>query len=171
MKIRIIFFLIISILSACGNKEISQDQNQPNGVIEENQISFTPEQMASLSLVVDTVQLVRFGESFISSGKLELSPQGTVAASYAVSCFVKEIRVRVGDYVKKGQALAILEDEALISIQNEYLNSVQELEIKSKEYDRQKTLFQNQAGTEKMLELAKSAFVGNRSKCPVAKGY
>lgn len=163
MKTKFIILSILAIFSGCGNKEKVAEQSPAENGKSEHKIAFTAAQLSSMNIELDTIETGAIHERFIASGVLEISPQGVVSSGSAMNCFIQQINVRVGDFVQKGQVLGILEDEALITLQLDYLNAIQELEVKTKEYERQKTLYNQSAGTEKSLEQSKSAFQSQKN--------
>ena len=64
-----------------------------------------------------------------------------------------------GMLVKKGQVLAEVEDQAYVQLQQDYLNTKQQLLFAAKDYQRQKELNATQASSDKVFQLAESEFV------------
>ncbi|MEY4012639.1 MAG: hypothetical protein RIT22_1763, partial [Bacteroidota bacterium] len=55
--------------------------------------------------------------------------------------YVKSTQLLVGDKVRKGQALVMLESAEYLDIQKEYLEVAEQIQYLKSEYERQKTLF------------------------------
>jgi cobalt-zinc-cadmium efflux system membrane fusion protein len=67
-------------------------------------------------------------------------------------------------HVKKGEVIAIMEDEQYVQLQEEYLTAKSKLEYLEKEYERQKELNKNQASSDKTFQLALSEYQTQKIK-------
>ena len=57
-----------------------------------------------------------------------------------------------GTPVKKGEVLAVLEDQLYINLQQEYLLTKTKMALAEKEYNRQNIMYQSQATSDKILQ-------------------
>src|SRR5690606_27471665 len=69
-----------------------------------------------------------------------------------------------GSKVQKGQTLAILEHPDFIKLQQEYVDTKNSLSYLQKEYERQKELADNDAGTGKMYQRAENEYNGGKAR-------
>jgi cobalt-zinc-cadmium efflux system membrane fusion protein len=69
---------------------------------------------------------------------------------------VQAIKVMPGMKVQKGQVLAVVEDQAFVQLQQDYLTTKQQLTFATKDYQRQKELNASQASSDKSYQLAES---------------
>jgi cobalt-zinc-cadmium efflux system membrane fusion protein len=78
--------------------------------------------------------------------------------------YVKEIKVLDGMLVKKGQILLVVEHPDIIQLQQEYLELLGQMDYLSADFDRQKQLYEKEAGSAKSFQQAKSAYMVNKAK-------
>jgi cobalt-zinc-cadmium efflux system membrane fusion protein len=77
---------------------------------------------------------------------------------------VRSINVFQGDKVKKGQLLAVLEHPDYIVIQEDFAEIAGQLEFLEQEYKRQKELFENNVGSGRDYQKAKSEYLTAKAK-------
>ena len=65
--------------------------------------------------------------------------------------YVQAIKVMPGMKVQKGQVLAVVEDQAFVQLQQDYLTTKQQLTFATKDYQRQKELNASQASSDKVI--------------------
>jgi cobalt-zinc-cadmium efflux system membrane fusion protein len=120
-----------------------------------------------------TTMDIRFGEfskmkinAFVKAiGTLGLPPNALTSVSARSDGFIKNSRKYVeGNYVKKGEVMAYLENPEFIEYQQEYLEIAAELEYDQQELARQKTLFVSNAGIEKNVQKMQSEVKQNTAK-------
>lgn len=86
-----------------------------------------------------------------------LAPQPqTAIVSYAYPGRVAEIRVKVGDWVEKGQTLIVLESGAVGEAKAEFFKAVAALELAKLNLDREKRLLDTGIGVKKGLVAAEA---------------
>ncbi|KKX50841.1 efflux RND transporter periplasmic adaptor subunit [Sphingobacterium sp. IITKGP-BTPF85] len=67
---------------------------------------------------------------------------------------IKSLRVQLGDYVRKGQVIATIENPQFIQLQEEYISIDSRITLAQQELQRQKELNQGNAGALKNLQSA-----------------
>ena len=106
-----------------------------------------------------------------TSGMVDLPPQNTYLVHGLHEGYVGKVPQTVGDYVKKGQVLTRLKHPYLIRLQRRLLEKRIELKQLEQDYERKKTLIQEEATSKLSLEkvevqyqLAKAQFKGIQSE-------
>ena len=84
------------------------------------------------------------------------SPESVASVSMPLGGYVQAIKVMPGMKVQKGQVLAVVEDQAFVQLQQDYLTTKQQLTFATKDYQRQKELNASQASSDKSYQLAES---------------
>lgn len=90
------------------------------------------------------------------NGNTELPAQSQADVSSFLSGTITNINVNLGDYVKKGQTLAIIDSPEYIQLQEEYTISKNTLEYLELEFKRQQTLRAENVNSEKTFQKTKS---------------
>jgi cobalt-zinc-cadmium efflux system membrane fusion protein len=93
-----------------------------------------------------------------SSGQLEVPPQNKGDVNSLVPGIIKKIMVLEGNYVRQGQTLAVLENTDIVRLQQDYLTLKKEFVYTQQEYQRQKELSTESAGTGKVFQQAASKY-------------
>ncbi|MGL4584701.1 MAG: efflux RND transporter periplasmic adaptor subunit [Flavobacterium sp.] len=90
------------------------------------------------------------------NGNTELPAQNQADVSSFLSGSITNINVNLGDYVKKGQTLAIINSPEYIQLQEEYIISKNTLEYLELEFKRQQTLRAENVNSEKTFQKTKA---------------
>lgn len=89
-----------------------------------------------------------------ATGQLVLRAQNMGEVSALMGGVVKNIYVKEGQVVSRGQVVATVENTDVVSLQREYYSAAKECELAKADMDRQKLLSQNGAGVKKNLQQA-----------------
>src|SRR5680860_1551654 len=89
------------------------------------------------------------------NGMIDVPPQGNISINIPYGGFLKFTEMLPGSRVKKGQLLAVIENPEFVDIQQEYLESLAEGDFLKTEFDRQKTLYEEQVSSAKVFQQAK----------------
>jgi len=72
--------------------------------------------------------------------------------------FVKSTKLMPGNMVRKGQTLAIIENQDFIDIQQNYLEAKNKLELAKADYERQNELYKNDISSQKNMQQVTSNY-------------
>jgi cobalt-zinc-cadmium efflux system membrane fusion protein len=164
MKNTIIFMLLVIVLQACGSKETTIT-NVPNSVVSVENIEVNKSQLANADVTTEVPIEMGIGSVVRVTGTVEVPPQNKTAISFPFGGFVKSVPVLDGMSVKKGQVLVTVEDPLLIELQQDYLEASSQLEYLKQEYDRQKSLGDQQVNSGKTVQQAKSNYMSTLARC------
>ena len=134
LKISSILLLLI-VLGSCQDKtsqnnegdETRDENNKEKGGEQEEEEETTStltlrlEQLDVMNIELGSIQQKNLGATLKVNGQLELPPQNMASVSAIVGGRVQSVRVIEGDYVKKGQIIAQLNNPEFITMQREYL--------------------------------------------------
>lgn len=129
---------------------------------EENEVTLTATQLKNADLSFDTIEQQAMNSTIKVNGKITLSPDAVASVSMPLGGYIKALKVMPGMTVSKGQLLAVVEDQAYVQLQQEYLSTKQQLLYSSKDYQRQKELNASQASSDKTFQLAESDYAKNK---------
>lgn len=144
-------------ISACKNNS-NQEVEPTNKPIVEDQVSLTPAQAKNVDLQVAQVSLGEISETLKLQGKIDVPPQNLVSISIPFGGYLKSTKMLPGTKVKKGQAIAIMEDPQYVQLQQDYLNINNKLSYAKRELARQKELNLNSASSDKVYQLAETEY-------------
>lgn len=163
MKTQIILFsaLLSCLLFACSSKkDTSKEVAQPAA----QQFKLSSQQVKALGLELGSLKEQQMGLSVFANGIIDVPPQNKSYIAMPFGGYIKEIKVLDGMLVKKGQVLLVVEHPDIIQLQQEYLELQGQMDYLSADYERQKQLYEKEAGSAKSFQQAKSAFMVNKAK-------
>lgn len=159
MKLPAIYLISFVLLFSCQNKKTSESFNKnTSDQSESNVVRLTNEQIKAIGIKPGSISYRNLRTSLKVNGKLELPPQNKAQVSILIGGIVKDIPVTEGQFVNKGQILAILENTEFLQFQQDYLESLSSLELLKAELDRQKELRNDNINATKILQQAQNNY-------------
>lgn len=144
--------------------ESGHEENGEHGEEHEGEVHFSEQQFLSLEMQVDTLKFRNINSYVQANGQLEVPPQNEAIVTAVIGSNVKSIKVIEGDKVRKGQVLAYLSHPDLIAIQTEYGVNWNQLEYLKADYERKKKLYEDNVGSGRELQKAKSEYFSMKSR-------
>jgi cobalt-zinc-cadmium efflux system membrane fusion protein len=172
MKNILLYTLIASMLLACNSKqptnqtvvveenhqgeaEHTEDgEHQKNG----NTVELTAQQVEVAGVVIGEIKQRSLSNVLKVNGLLDVPPQSFASVSIPLGGFVKKTDLLPGTRVKKGQVIAMVENPEFIEIQQEYLESVSQLEYLRQEFERQQELLSENVASAKNFQKVKADY-------------
>lgn len=158
------------LFAQCGEQQKKSSESEHGHHEEEhggegkNQVELTDVQLASIDLEYGTFKPLNVSGYVKANGILDLPPQNIVAVTAPMDGMVKKANFLVGDFVKKGTVLAVLEHMDYVKIQEEYLDVLSNMEYLEAEYTRQKTLDSARVTSRKQFQKTRSLYRSARAK-------
>ena len=152
-------FIILFVISGCNNAPKTEtvhpeDMHQDEALMEhhDDEVGLTHEQIKKVGLELGSFVNKNLQSTLKVNGKLELPPQNKASVSSIAAGKVTKIHVKPGQSVKKGTALATIQNPEFINWQQEYLEVKGELIYLEKELKRQQDLVNKEIAPQKRLE-------------------
>lgn len=150
-----IIFLGLGLLSCSKTEETKAEENF--GVSEDgNEIVLTDAQMKNVGIQVASLENKDIATKIMLTGAIDIPPKATANVSAPSGGYAKTSKFLIGNYVKKGDVLVILEDPNVVQLQQEYLLAKSNLAYAQKDYVRQKELNESQASSDKTMQMAQT---------------
>ena len=158
----IIYMSIVAVflLTACDSKPTVQKDEQQTK--DESLVQLTDAQMKNAGVATGTVEQKEISEILHLNGKIDVPPQNMVSISVPLGGYLKSTSLLPGMHVKKGQIIAVMEDQQYIQLQQDYLTAKAKLSFLEKEYQRQKDLNQSKASSDKVSQQAEADYRSDR---------
>ena len=155
---KIILTISILTLLACGQK-----QENKTAVPVANKVQSASVKLNNAQIVNAEIQTSELIEKEISSiiklnGKIDVPPQNLISVSVPLGGYLKSTEMLPGKIVRKGEVLAVLEDQQYIRLQQEYLLAKVKLKVVEGEYLRQKELNASKAASDKIVQVAEGEY-------------
>jgi cobalt-zinc-cadmium efflux system membrane fusion protein len=151
----IIFTVALLIIFSCGNKKV---ENEKVSEVKSEKITFTKDQIALAGIETGVLELKPVSAKIMCKGRVEAMPESRAKISVPMSGYISKILVHNGSLVAKGQAILVLQHPDYIELQKKYLQAKSKFEFLEKDYHRQKSLADQNAGTGKIFEKTKSDY-------------
>lgn len=152
----VITFVGFSFLSQ-SKAETSESENQEEEIDFQN-IPLSEKQVKAVDLKMGEAQEREMDAMLHVNGSLVLRAQDMGNVSSLMGGIVKNVYVKEGQMVSRGQVVATIENTDVVTLQREYYTAYKESEMASLELDRQKTLASAGAGIKKTLQMSEKNY-------------
>ena len=152
MKKYITIIVTAALIFSCSKKE--ETEAKQTFAVSGDQIALTDLQQKNAGIETKTLGNLNIANKIMLSGQIGVPPQSMSGVSSPSGGIVKLTRFMPGNYVAKGQTLAVVENPELAKLQQDYLQAKSGLSYAQKDYERQKYLNQYQASSSKVTQRA-----------------
>jgi cobalt-zinc-cadmium efflux system membrane fusion protein len=144
------------LMVSCGNKNSEASSTEEQG--EETGIVVTQDQFDTNDLMIGTLEKRTFPKIVETSGMIDVPPENRATITAFMGGFVKQTSLLVGNRVKEGQLLVVLENQEFVQMQQDYLEIFNQLDFLKAEFERNQTLFEEKIASQKNFLQAKSNY-------------
>lgn len=146
---------ILILLQACSSKKAPEASQK---AVVPNQVILSEAQFKSAGIQTALMQQKEISAVLKVSGKIDVPPQNMVSISVPLGGYLKTTKLLPGQHVSKGEAVAVIEGEQYIQLQQDYLTTKEKIGYLQKEYERQRDLNKTQAASDKAFQQAETEF-------------
>lgn len=159
MKKAIYSLLLVQVLllSSCGEKK-STENSTAETEASAGGITITKEQFNNSGMTLGSLEEKPFPVTIQTNGMIDVPPENRAVVSAMMGGYIKKTPLLIGDTVKKGQVLVTIENPEFITLQQNYMEVKQQLTYLQSEYNRQKTLREENITSQKSFLKAESEF-------------
>lgn len=161
------FIIILSImattwlLSCCGTKatsnpEMKQGEEHHDEHENPSTTTLTAEQMKSIKVELGSIEKKQLTSSLKANGILKVPNQNKATATAMMGGVIKSLLVQPGNNVSIGQTIATIANNALITMQEEFISVSAKVDLSQVEFTRQKELQAGNAGALKNLQTSEA---------------
>lgn len=162
-RIKLLSYLASSLLFFTGCRDKEQEA-VPEDKGSELTLTMSREQFEKSNLRLGQMEERSFPQTVQATGMIDVPPQNKAVVSAFMGGYIRETPLLVGDRVKKGQSLVILENPEFITLQQNYLEAAEQLNYLRSDYERQKQLVAENISSRKNFLKAESEFRGKRAQ-------
>jgi cobalt-zinc-cadmium efflux system membrane fusion protein len=152
-------FTLLMLVASCADNNV-----QPEKKAQLTSVVFNATQLKNSGITEEIPSQRIIGNAILATGTVEVPPQNKTVISATFGGFIRSLDVLDGMLVKKGQVLLRVENPELISIQQEYLEVIANMEYLQSEKERQQLLVDKDAGTMKSFQSAKAQLAVAKAK-------
>lgn len=156
MKYALLILTSALLLQACGGKTKTAEATTEQAV--ESLVTLTDAQLKNAALEITKLQQQQISSVLKLNGKIDVPPQNIVSISVPMGGYLKSTKLLPGLHVKKGEVIAVIEDQQYIQLQQDYLTAKAKLPFLENEFNRQKELNESKASSDKTYQQAEAEF-------------
>ncbi len=160
MKNIIFISILFAALTGCNSKQ--ETENKTEAPANENIVQMTDAQLKNAGIVTGKMENKSISSILKLNGTIDVPPANIVSISFPLGGYVKSTKLRPGMRVKKGEAVAAMEDPQLIQLQQDYLTAKAKLVFIEQEFNRQKELNQSKASSDKLFQQAQADYTSQK---------
>ena len=152
--------VLLLFFMACGGKE----QKEPVTTemhSDSHEIVITKAQFDGENMAFGTLVELDFNDVIKVNGIIDVPPHNKSSVTTFKGGYITKTPLLIGDKVKKGQLLVTLENTEFVEIQQNYLEVAEQLNYLKSEFNRQKTLFDENITSQKNYLKAESVYKSN----------
>jgi RND family efflux transporter MFP subunit len=153
-KIAFMFFCIV--LISCTNGKIKEPEETE--VLPENIVELRADQIKLAGIETGSIELRKVSSTLKVNGTVSVAPQNLATVCMPMGGFVKSTMLLPGNAVKKGQTLALIENQDFVDIQQNYLEAKNKLDFAEAEYKRHNELYKNDVYSQKNVQQVTSDY-------------
>jgi cobalt-zinc-cadmium efflux system membrane fusion protein len=142
---------------ACGNSE-KKNENNSSEPLNPNEIVISQSQFINGKMQLGKLEQQSFNQNIKTTGMIDVPPQNKAIISSFMGGYITKTPLLIGDKVIKGQALVTLENPEFVELQQQYLEVSEQVHYLKSEYNRQKTLFDENITSQRNFLKAESTY-------------
>lgn len=146
----LVFFALF--IFSCSTKKAEDPATEEPVLVSELQLN--AEQLKSLGLLLGNAEEQRMSSTIQLQGKIDLPPQNMISVNFPLGGYLRSTKLIPGMQVRKGDIIALMEDQSIVQLQQDYLTAKAKYDLLKQEFERQQTLFNSNAGTSKAYQIA-----------------
>lgn len=159
MKAIYILTATLLLAAGCDNPKTKEPEKVPMPVVEQLETETKDSvQTDAITSATSVEKETTFNGTFV------LSPQQHVSVTLSIDGIVKNTSLLSGNYLRKGELLATLENPEFIDLQQNYLDAYAQCEFLESEYKRQEILSKEEAASQKKYQQSKADYLSMKSR-------
>lgn len=153
MKKYFLPFIVWALLAgSCGSKKENTAASEQASV--PNSITLSADQLKEAGIATGTPVQQTISDTLLLNGSIDVPPQNIVSVSFPLGGYLKHTQLLPGMHVSKGERIALMEDQTLVQLQQDYLVARSRLKLAGLEYERQRTLNETKTASDKVFQQA-----------------
>lgn len=137
-----------------GHPKSHEDEEVSHEPQNSSRVTLSAEQMKSIGVELGKLEKKQLTASLKANGILKVPNQNRANVTVSLGGTVENILVQAGSTVSKGQVLVTLSNREFITLQEEYLSTAAKASLAQEEFERQKTLREGNAASQKSFQQA-----------------
>ncbi len=162
----LILFIGFFLITSCQDKKVEESNEEEKP---ENEVALTASQFKTVGIQTGFLENRNLNKIIKANGYTTVPPQNSAEVATLIGGTVKDILVLEGTYVNKGKVLATIQNLEVIEMQEDYHSASANIEYLQLEYNRQKTLSDENVNPRKTFQEVKAKLAAERARAQAAK--
>lgn len=162
----LLLLVFSGILTSCNEKKTEEPHEEEKA---QKEVALTVSQYKTVGIETGVVENRNLNKVIKANGYTTVPPQNSAEVSTLIGGTIKDIFVLEGTYVNKGKVLATIQNLEVIEMQEDYHSATANIEYLQLEYNRQKTLSDENVNPRKTFQEVKSKLAAERARAQAAK--
>lgn len=146
-------FAVVSLLAFSCNREGRQSPAKAETeILPEDIVELRDDQIRLAGIELGSIKMQALSNRIKANGVVTVSPQNLATVCMPMGGFIKSTNLLPGNYVSKGETLAIIENQEFVDIQQSYLEAKNRLSYAKAEFDRHTDLYKEDVYSEKNVQ-------------------
>jgi len=150
-KLFIPISLFLILLASCSKSKANTEEKKVE-VLAEDIVELRDDQIKLAKIETGVFEMRSMSATLKVNGKIAVAPQNLATVCMPMGGFVKSTSLMPGNTVRKGQTLAVLENQDFIDMQQNYLEAKNKLEYAEADYQRNTELYKSDVSSKKNLQ-------------------
>lgn len=159
VQLNLLAFIAITMVS-CESKKPAEQVESTSAHEHENEVELTESQYKTVGIILGLAEKRALSGVLKVNGFIDVPPQNLVSITTQMGGIIKSTPLLPGSTVKKGQIIAVLQNQEYVQLQQDYLESKSQLELTDAEYKRQQMLSVQNVNAQKTVQQAKAQYQG-----------
>lgn len=152
--IYIMFLSVVFLVTGCSTQENTEEIPETQSDL----VFISKEQWKDQNMELASVSTQPFNKIIRLNGEVDIPPKSRAIVSVKKEGYIKNMEWIEGDYVSKGQLLFQIENLELVKIQQQFLETHEQLKYLENEYDRQRKMLEDKTTAQKNYLKVESEF-------------
>ncbi len=135
------FPIILIVLFSCNSGPKKTEENETEEVLPENIVEMRADQIKLAEIETGTIEMRSLSGTLKVNGIIAVAPQNLATVCAPMGGFIKSTALMPGNFVTKGQTLAIIENQDFVDMQQSYLEAKNKFEFAEADYKRHSELY------------------------------
>lgn len=147
----LILSLITFTLFSCG-KEVKQSEAAEAEILPANIVELRQDQLKLADIELGSFEERNLGDIMKVNGVISVAPQNQATVCMPLGGFIKNANLLPGNFVNKGQTLAVVENQDFVDIQQNYLEAKNKLAFAEADFKRHTELYKDEVYSEQNVQ-------------------
>ena len=149
---KIIIAMFTCLLFSCAGGKKDNPDAKATEVLPADIVELRADQVRLAKIETGSIELRSLSGNLKVNGLVGVSPENLATVCMPFGGFVKSATLMQGNYVTRGQTLAMIENQEFVDIQQNYLEAKSKLEFAEAEYKRHTELFKEDVYSQQNLQ-------------------